>query len=367
MPSLVQVSANVRRFLVEVQVRRRWSTFLDRIAVAGRSLMMPSLVQMRANVQRILAEMKVGRRWSTFLDRIAVAGRPLMMPSLVQMRANVQRILAEMKVGRRWSTFLDRIAVAGRPLLMPSLVQVPANVQRILAEMQVRRRWSTFLVAVGGDIGAAGEMTGEDGTVRRWEGDIALELNGRTLRRGGQWTLEAANGAGKTRLLLQITGRIPIRNGTLRVLGVPPGCAALRGRVSLLGDDAGLLDAATVEETVAWAIWLRDPKATARTAGTQADRILTTLDVPEALRKSRTDACSRGENRLAAIAMALGGDSVELALLDEPLSGLDADRRASVEAAINERRKHGVAFVRTAPTGSGEAPLVAREGGEAAR
>ena len=291
------------------------------------------------------------------------------MPSLVQVSANVQRFLVEMKARRRWNTFFGRMAVGGRHLLTPSLVHVSANIQRFLAEMQAHRRWSTFLgrIAVGGNVGAAGEMTGEDGTVRRWEGEIALGLNGQTLRRGGQWTLEAANGAGKTRLLLQIAGRIPIRNGALRVLGVPPGSAALRGRVSLLGDDAGLLDAATVEETVAWAIWLRDPKATARTAGAQADRILTTLDVPQTLRKSRTDECSRGEIRLAAIAMALGGNSVELALLDEPLSGLDVDRRTSVEAAISERRKHGVAIVRTAPTGSGEAPLVAREGGEAAR
>ena len=194
-----------------------------------------------------------------------------------------------------------------------------------------------------------------------WGGEVALELNGQTLRRGEQWTLEAANGAGKTRLLLQFAGRIPVRNGTLRVFGEAADSAALRGRVSLLGDDAGLLDAATVEESVAWAIWLRDPKATARIAGTHADRILTTLDVPASLRKSRTDECSRGEVRLAAIAMALGGESVELALLDEPLSGLDADRRASVEAAISERRERGVAIVRTAPTGSGEAPIEVRD------
>ena len=191
-----------------------------------------------------------------------------------------------------------------------------------------------------------------------WEGEIALELNGRTLRRGGQWTLEAANGAGKTRLLLQIAGRIPIRNGTLRVLGEPPGSMAVRGRVSLLGDDAGLIDAATVEESVAWAIWLRDRNATARSARSQADRILGALHAPDALRKSSTDECSRGEARLAAIAMALGGETVELALLDEPSSGLDADRRTNVEAVIAQRRREGVAIVRTAPTRRAEvAPL----------
>ena len=192
--------------------------------------------------------------------------------------------------------------------------------------------------------------------------ESALELNGHVLRRGGQWTLEAANGAGKTRLLLQIAGRIPVRNGTIRVLGESPDSTTLRGRVSLLGDDAGLIDAATVEESVAWAIWLRDRKSTRRGAREQADRILTSLGTPEALRKSPTGECSRGEVRLAALAMALGGESVELALLDEPLSGLDVERRSSVEAVIKDRRRAGVAIVRTAPTGSGEAPTEAHEG-----
>ena len=200
-----------------------------------------------------------------------------------------------------------------------------------------------------------------------WEGEIALELNGLVLRRGGQWTLEAANGAGKTRLLLQIAGRIPSRNGSLRVLGERPDSTTLRGRISLLGDDAGLIDAVTVEESVAWAIWLRDRNLTGRNARGQADRILASLEAPAALRSSRTDECSRGEVRFAAIAMALGGETVELALLDEPLSGLDADRRTSVEAVIKDRRRDGVAIVRTAPTGSGEAPSEAHQGEEAIR
>ena len=197
---------------------------------------------------------------------------------------------------------------------------------------------------------------------------IALELNDQKLWRGGQWTLEAANGAGKTRLLLQIAGRIPNRNGRLLVLGEAPDSPALRGRVSLLGDDVGLLDAATVEESVAWAIWMRDRSTTTHTARAEADRILAALEVPATLRKSATDQCSRGEARLAAIAMALGGERMELALLDEPLSGLDADRRASVEAAIGRRREEGVAIVRTSPTGGDEAPAdEGREGKEAAR
>lgn len=134
---------------------------------------------------------------------------------------------------------------------------------------------------------------------------VALDDVTFTVREGEVVALTGANGAGKSTLLRICAGLDRPTTGSARRTGA----------VGWLGQDAGLYDALTARENLAFV---------ARFHGrlSEVEPVARALDVPL---DARASALSRGERQRAAIARAaLGGP---LMLLDEPTTALDADGR----------------------------------------
>ena len=162
------------------------------------------------------------------------------------------------------------------------------------------------------------------------------------VEHGGCLAVVGPNGSGKTRLLLQLAGRLQSPPGELEVLEAVPGARTRRHRVSLLTDDAGL-GARSFAQAVRWTNALRgDPHAPI------PEELAAGVDLDRSLVDRRWEECSRGERRLMTLALALA-PPVAVALLDEPLSGLDPPHYEAVERYVHRRRDEGLTVVCTSP------------------
>ena len=169
----------------------------------------------------------------------------------------------------------------------------------------------------------------------------AIRIDDLTVPRGGCLAVVGPNGIGKTRLVLQLAGRLRSEPGTLEVLGAPPGARAARPRTSLLTDGAGLGER-TFAQGVHWVNALREDGQTEPAALAAAMGL-----APELVDRPCEEG-SRGEQRLMVLALSLC-PPVEAALLDEPLSGLDEPHRRAVGEYVRRRRAEGLAVVCTSP------------------
>lgn len=132
-----------------------------------------------------------------------------------------------------------------------------------------------------------------------------------TLRRGELAVLEAPNGWGKTTLLDALGGSIPSARGTIALLGRDiTRCTAWERRkqgLSLLQAREHIFPALTVREMLS---------------------LSGVRDIPDELAELATQAASSlsgGEKQRTAFACFMGGPRIQVALLDEPFSALDAD------------------------------------------
>ncbi len=150
-------------------------------------------------------------------------------------------------------------------------------------------------------------------------GDVlALQLAELQIERGEFLTVSGANGSGKSTLLRVLAGLQVPTSGQLS--GVPePGCAVLVLQRPYLFHG-------TVMDNVRLAL---------RARNLPLDRAYTCLLAMAADHLARRPArtLSGGERRRVAIARALAVEP-EVLLLDEPLAELDADGKASVNAAM---------------------------------
>ncbi|WP_335935423.1 ABC transporter ATP-binding protein [Streptomyces sp. PTD5-9] len=168
-------------------------------------------------------------------------------------------------------------------------------------------------------------------------------------RRGGGWALRdcsfrlpagrvcalvGPNGAGKSTLLALAAGFLRPAEGTVRVLGAPPGEA--RSRVAFVAQDKPLYPQLTVAATL-WAgaelnpgTW--DQDTAERIAG----------DLP---RDAVVRTLSGGQRTRLALALALG-KRPELLLLDEPMADLDPlARHRLMGALMAEAAEHATTIV----------------------
>ena len=139
-----------------------------------------------------------------------------------------------------------------------------------------------------------------------------------TLEAGRPIALVGANGAGKTTLLKLLCGFVRPGGGNVRVLGEPPGSAALRGRLACMPQDAAMHPHVSIGRQLAQFATLQGMGSG---SSAEADRVLELVQLRE-VASSRPGALSHGMRKRVTLAQALIG-SPELVLLDEPTAGID--------------------------------------------
>lgn len=182
--------------------------------------------------------------------------------------------------------------------------------------------------------------------VRRGEFSLDVQL---TIAPGELVLLTGDNGAGKSTLVRTIAGSLPLDDGRLTIAGsvvdhpasrvfVPPE----RRRVGIVHQDARPFPHLSALENVAFGLRSRGES---RSAARAAARALLDEHGLGALADRRGSEVSGGEGRRIVLARALITRPAIL-LLDEPLSSIDADARASlVEVLARVAAEHSMAVL----------------------
>jgi ABC-2 type transport system ATP-binding protein len=138
------------------------------------------------------------------------------------------------------------------------------------------------------------------------------------------------SGSGKTTAMRAIVGAQIVRSGTVTVLGLPAGAAALRSRVGYVTQSPSVYPDLTVRENV------RHFAALYGRHGREADSALSDVGLSDAAGQLVRD-LSGGQQSRISLACALVGDP-EVLILDEPTVGLDPVLRVELW-----ERFHGLA------------------------
>ena len=176
-------------------------------------------------------------------------------------------------------------------------------------------------------------------------GKPAVDRLDLTIRAGEFYALLGPNGAGKTTTLRMVAGLLPPESGAISVFGVD----ALRDPIAAkrvtawLPDEPMLYDKLTPLEYLEFVagLWGVPPDV----AEPRADELLATLGLADNAR-SRCEGFSRGMKQKVALAGALIHDP-KLLMLDEPLTGLDAQAARLVKDLLRERTRQGCAVILT--------------------
>ncbi|MEO6834449.1 MAG: ABC transporter ATP-binding protein [Candidatus Tumulicola sp.] len=155
-------------------------------------------------------------------------------------------------------------------------------------------------------------VTKSYGTIR------ALDALSFGVDRGENVALLGPNGAGKTTAIDIALGLRGADSGRVRLFGASPRDVATRRRLGATPQESGFPDALRVEEIVAFAA-----AHFAQPSGVAA--VLAAFGM-EGLAKRRAGTLSGGQSRRLALVLAFAGNP-ELAVLDEPTTGLDVESR----------------------------------------
>ncbi len=153
--------------------------------------------------------------------------------------------------------------------------------------------------------------------------DLVVDLGGRPVLHGLSFAVPAGSvtgllgpsGSGKSTAMRAIVGAQVVRSGTVTVLGLPAGAAALRSRVGYVTQAPSVYDDLTVRENARHfaALYGRPAK--------DADAAVADVGLTDAAGQLVRD-LSGGQQGRASLACALVG-SPEVLVLDEPTVGLD--------------------------------------------
>jgi ABC-2 type transport system ATP-binding protein len=170
------------------------------------------------------------------------------------------------------------------------------------------------------------------GLTKKYGSVTALEDIDVELEAAGPVGLIGKNGAGKTTLLSVLSGALRPDRGVVKILGSSPESSAVKGRISILLQDANFKHGIPVATQLRhFARLLGMSKAQAEV---EIRNILErTNNTAHAFSKPR--ALSYGQRKRLAIVQALIGKP-ELVLLDEPTSGLDPVAASEVRGLIRE-------------------------------
>ncbi len=144
--------------------------------------------------------------------------------------------------------------------------------------------------------------------------------------------LVGPNGAGKTTLFSLLCGFLKPTKGSIKILGHNPDDSQLRGRISILPQDAHFLKTIRVDKQLAMLAELQG--FTKKQAKEEASRVLQMVNLSDAAHKT-ADQLSHGMLKRIAIAQAFIG-SPELILLDEPTAGLDPATTNNIKSVIRQ-------------------------------
>jgi ABC-2 type transport system ATP-binding protein len=182
--------------------------------------------------------------------------------------------------------------------------------------------------------------------------DLAIGVDGLRVRRGRNEVLRGLtvgmprgqvvgllgpSGSGKTTLLRCVVGVQKVAAGTVTVLGLPAGAAALRRRVGYVTQAASVYDDLTVRENLAYFAHVLDAPAS------DVDRVLgeTGLGGQAA---QLTGRLSGGQRSRVSLAAALLG-APELLVLDEPTTGLDPVLRGELWGLFHRLADAGTSLI----------------------
>jgi len=173
--------------------------------------------------------------------------------------------------------------------------------------------------------------------VKRGRKVVVLDDISFTVGRGEVFGFLGPNGAGKSTTIKTLMGLIRPGSGEAFLCGVPVGSEASRRRVGYLPENPAFYDFLSGREYLRFvATAFNLPRDEAKT---DIDHWLARLDLAEAANRP-IRSYSKGMVQRLGLAQALFHDP-EVAILDEPMSGLDPQGRALVKELIIELRDAG--------------------------
>ena len=162
---------------------------------------------------------------------------------------------------------------------------------------------------------------------------------------GSFYALLGPNGAGKTTTLRMVAGLLPADSGRIEIFGIDARCYPLEAKrvTAWLPDEPMIYDKLTPLEHLAFVagLWGVDPVKARR----ETVELLAILGLADHVNQ-RCEGFSRGMKQKVALAGALIHDP-RLIMLDEPLTGLDAQSARQVKDLLAARVAAGATIVLT--------------------
>jgi len=161
---------------------------------------------------------------------------------------------------------------------------------------------------------------------------IGIDLS---IAKGTTTGLVGPNGAGKTTLFSLLCGYLKPSQGEVEMMGHAPNSPAIRGRFSILPQDASLLKNLSVGKQLMMLAELQGFDKQQATA--ESKRVLKAVNLIESYNQT-PERLSHGMQKRVAIAQAFIGDP-EVILLDEPTAGLDPNTTDAIKSVIRQLSK----------------------------
>lgn len=160
--------------------------------------------------------------------------------------------------------------------------------------------------------------------------NVALKNINIAIQKNQTTGLVGPNGAGKTTLFSLLCGFLKPSSGQVQILGHDPQSTAIKGRFSILPQDASFLKTLSVGKQLTMLAELQGFKKSE--AKQEAIRVIKLVDLYQSYNQT-PEQLSHGMLKRIAIAQAFIGQP-EVILLDEPTAGLDPNTTDTIKSVI---------------------------------